>query len=155
MNVQRVEVQRTTSNVKHMNVQRPRSNVQRPASEVQWPMCERRTANVKRQKSNVQRHTCERPASSIQRPTSNVEHSTSTIKIHTEIPNTSIQDTFFLEYFLVKTRFRRPSKEENCAYTGVSAHLSNTAAQRRDVAKGLAGPTQESRRREWRRPHCR
>ena len=68
------------------------------------------------------------------------------VKILKEIPGTANQDSFDLKYLLVKTRFRRPSKEENSTYTAVSAHLFNTAAKRREVCQGLTGPNSGRRR---------
>ena len=40
---------------------------------------------------------------------------------------------------LVQARFRRPPKKGNSTDTAVSAHLSNTTAKRRYVAKQLLG----------------
>ena len=37
----------------------------------------------------------------------------------------------------MKSRFRRPPKEGTSTHTAVSAHLSNSTAKRRDVAKQL------------------
>ena len=49
-----------------------------------------------------------------------------------------------LRYLLIKSRFRRPPKEESSTWTGVSAHLSNTTAKRR--CKATFGPAQNSHR---------
>ena len=60
-------------------------------------------------------------------------------KVQQEIPGTSKHDSFGLKYLQVTSRFRRPSKHGDSTYTSVSAHLSNTAAKRRDVAMQLLG----------------
>ena len=54
---------------------------------------------------------------------------------------------------MVTSRFRGPSKLCITTCTAVSAHLKNTTAKRRDVAKQLLG--QESRRRKQCRHRCR
>ena len=61
------------------------------------------------------------------------------MKIHEEISGTSKQDSLGLRYLFVKSRFRRPPKEGISKNTAVSAHLRNTTAKRRDVAKQLLG----------------
>ena len=48
-------------------------------------------------------------------------------------------DSFDLKYLLVKSKFRRAPKEGTSTRAVVSAHLSNTTAKRRDVAKQLVG----------------
>ena len=54
-----------------------------------------------------------------------------------ETPGTSKQDSFGLNYLLVKSRFRPPPKGGRNTYTVISAHLCNSAAKRLDVAKQL------------------
>ena len=58
-------------------------------------------------------------------------------RIQEEILGTSKQDSCGLRYLLAKSRFERWPKQGGSTYTAVSAHLSNTAARRRDVAKLL------------------
>ena len=59
------------------------------------------------------------------------------VKIQDEILGRSKQDSFGQRDLLVKSRFRRRPKEGSSTYTADSAHLSNTTATRRDIAKQL------------------
>ena len=76
-------------------------------------------------------------------------------RIQEEILGTSKQDSCGLRYLLAKSRFERWPKQGGSTYTAVSAHLSNTSAKRRDVAKQLMDQLRKSRRGKPRRHNCR
>ena len=56
-------------------------------------------------------------------------------KTEGEIPGTSKQYSFGLKYMMVRSRFRRKPKHGDSTCTAVSAHLSDTTAKRRGIAK--------------------
>ena len=59
------------------------------------------------------------------------------VKDHEEVRGTSMQDSFGLKHLVVKSKLRRPRKEVTSTYAAASAHLSNSTAKKRDVAKQL------------------
>ena len=59
------------------------------------------------------------------------------VKDHEEVRGTSMQDSFGLKHLVVKSQFWRPRKEVTSTYAAASAHLSNSTAKKRDVAKQL------------------
>ena len=65
------------------------------------------------------------------------------MKIQEEIRGTSKQYFFSLTYLLIRSRFRRPPKQENSTYTVGSAHLSNMTPKRRGLATRLLGQFRE------------
>ena len=66
------------------------------------------------------------------------------VKSCEEIPGTLKHDSFGLKNFMVKTKFRRPAKDETSACVAASANLSNTTAKRRDVAKRRRNAAEEN-----------
>ena len=59
------------------------------------------------------------------------------------IPGTSQQDSSGMKSLIIKSMFRRAHREGKCTYTPASAHLSNTTATRRGIAKRLPGEFRE------------
>ena len=59
------------------------------------------------------------------------------VKDHEEVRGTWMQDSSGLKHLVVKSKLRRPRKEGTSTYAAASAHLSNSTAKKRDVAKQL------------------